>query len=79
MLRTSMKTPPKRSRSRRNLMRIYDQRNDEAAKIILGDPERHTRFQISWAQKIRGPPETREPGGGELMTATEIRQAREAK
>ena len=72
---TSMKTPPKPSRGRRaprNLMRIYDRSNDLAAEIILGDPDQ-------LGAKIHGPPETREPGGGELMTATEIRQAREAK
>ena len=48
---TSMQTPVKPSRGRRNLMRIYDERNDEAAEIILGDRERHTRFQIDWAQR----------------------------
>ena len=40
-------------RSPRNLLAAYDRSNDEAAEIILGDPARHTRFQISWAQKYR--------------------------
>ena len=44
-------TPAKPSRGRRNLMRIYEQQNDEAARIILGDPERHSDFQISWAHR----------------------------
>ncbi len=48
---TAMKTPPKASRGRRNLLAAYDQSNNQAAEIILGDPEKHTRFQISWAQK----------------------------
>ncbi len=38
-------------RSSRNLLAAYDRSNDLAAEIILGDPEKHTRFQISWAQK----------------------------
>lgn len=38
-------------RSPRDLMRRYDQQNDEAAKIILGNPKRHTRFQIDWAHR----------------------------
>ena len=38
-------------RSPRNLLAAYDQSNDQASEIILGDPKRHTRFQINWAQK----------------------------
>jgi len=33
------------------LMQKYDQQNDQAAEIILGAPERHTRFQIDWARR----------------------------
>ena len=38
-------------RSPRNLLAAYDQSNNQAAEIILGAPERHTRFQIDWAQR----------------------------
>ncbi len=51
---TSMKTLPKLSRGRRSsrdLMRIYDRQNDTVSEIILADPEKHTRFQIDWAQR----------------------------
>ena len=53
-MRTSMKTPPKPSRgcrSPRNLMRRYNEQNEQAAEIILSDPERHSRFQIDWARR----------------------------
>ena len=48
---TPIQTPAKPSRGRRNLLAAYDQNNDMASAIILGDPEKHSDFQISWAQK----------------------------
>ena len=50
-MRTSMKTPPKPSRGRRNLMRIYDERNDEAAALILARPCKSNQLLIDWAQR----------------------------
>ena len=46
------------------LMRIYDQQNDQAARLILGDPERHSDFQIDWARRYtaRRAEESREAG-----------------
>ena len=40
-------------RSLRNLLAAYDRSNDQAAEIILGDPARHTRFQINWRKNTQ--------------------------
>ena len=40
-------------RSPRNLLAAYDQSNNLAAKIILGNLKKHTDFQISWARAFR--------------------------
>ena len=51
---TSMKTVRKPSRGRRssrNLMRIYDQQNDQAARLILARPCKSNQLLIDWAQR----------------------------
>ena len=30
----------------------YDRQNAEAAAVILANPERHSRFQMDWAQRF---------------------------
>ena len=64
---SSMKTPPKRSRSRRssrNLMRIYDRQNDMAARHILARPCKSNQLLIDCARRhtARRAEEIREAG-----------------
>ncbi len=51
-----MKAKAKRTQNTRRiplraLTRKYDRQNDVAAAVILGNPDRHSRFQVEWATR----------------------------